>query len=71
MEILIFKTNISSPIRIQAIWDSLKLLGINNFNIDFLAADKILRVVGEHLISAERIIEALGRLGYRCEELNY
>jgi len=52
MEILIFKTNISSPIRIQAIWDSLKLLGINNFNIDFLAADKILRVVGEHLISA-------------------
>ncbi len=27
MEILTFKTNISSPIGIQAIWDSLKKLG--------------------------------------------
>ena len=71
MEILIFKTNISSPIGIQAIWDSLKTLGISNFNIDFLTVDKVLRVVGEHYISAEKIIEAISRLGYRCEELSY
>ena len=71
MEILIFKTNIASPIGIQAIWDSLKTLGISNFNIDFLDVNKVLRVVGEHLISAEKIIEALCLLGYRCEELNY
>ena len=71
MEILIFKTNIASPIGIQAIWDSLKTLGISNFNIDFLDVDKVLRVVGERLISAEKIIEALSHLGYRCEELNY
>ncbi|MEY4538699.1 MAG: hypothetical protein RLZZ306_456, partial [Bacteroidota bacterium] len=35
MEILQFKTNITSPIGIQAIWDALKSLGINHFNIDF------------------------------------
>jgi hypothetical protein len=69
MEILQFKTNITSPIGIQAIWDSLKSLGINNFNIDFWDVDKVLRVVGEHLISAEKIIEAISHLGYRCEEL--
>jgi hypothetical protein len=71
MEILTFKTNISSPIGIQAIWDSLKKIGVNNFNIDFLDVDKILKIITDHRISSEKIIEVISRLGYHCEELNY
>lgn len=71
MEILFFKTNITSPIGIQAIWDSLKKIGVNNFNIDFLDVDKILKIITDHRISSEKIIEVISRLGYHCEELNY
>ena len=70
MEILQFKTNITSPIGIQAIWDALKNLGINYFNIDFQGVDKILRVVSEGVISIEGVISSLTILGYRCEKLS-
>jgi hypothetical protein len=70
MEILQFKTNITSPIGIQAIWDALKSLGINYFNIDFQGVDKILRVVSEGIISIESIVDSLTSLGYRCEKLS-
>ncbi|PWK15057.1 hypothetical protein LV89_04995 [Arcicella aurantiaca] len=69
MEILHFKTNISSPIGIQAIWDSLKVLGVNKFNIDFWDVDNILKVMADQFISSEKIIEVICRLGYHCEEL--
>ena len=70
MEILQFKTNITSPIGIQAIWDALKTLGINYFNIDFHGVDKILRVTSDSIISIESVINSLGNLGYRCEKLS-
>jgi hypothetical protein len=70
MEILFFKTNIASPIGIQAIWDSLKTLGINHFVIDFFGIDKVLRVVSDQAISAKTVIETICGLGYHCEELS-
>ena len=69
MEILIFKTNISSPIGLQAIWDALKSLGINQFIIDFQDVNKILKVVSDRVISIDRIINLLSALGYYCEEM--
>lgn len=69
MEILQFKTNITSPIGIQAIWDALKSLGIYQFYIDFQGVDKILRIVSEGIISIENIINSLSELGYKCEKL--
>ncbi len=70
MEILQFKTNITSPIGIQAIWDALKSLGIYYFNIDFHGVDKILRVTSDAIISIESVIESLANLGYHCEKLS-
>lgn len=70
MEIIQFKTNITSPIGIQAIWDALKTLGINYFNIDFQSVDKILKVVSHGIISIESVITSLSNLGYRCEKLS-
>jgi hypothetical protein len=70
MEILFFKTNITSPIGIQAIWDSLKTLKINYFVIDFIGIDHVLRIMCEQLISPEKIIEVISNLGYHCEELS-
>jgi hypothetical protein len=70
MEILFFKTNITSPIGIQAIWDSLKTLGVNYFVIDFIGMDNVLRVMCEKLILPEKVIEVLSNLGYCCEELS-
>lgn len=69
MEILIFKTNISSPIGLQAIWDALKSLGINQFIIDFQDVNKILKVVSDRIISIDRIINSLSALRYYCEEM--
>lgn len=70
MEILIFKTNITSPIGIQAIWEALKSLGIYQFNIDFQGVDKVLQVVSERIISIDSIVNSLANLGYRCEKLS-
>lgn len=69
METLQFKTNITSPIGIQAIWEALKSLGIYQFNIDFQGVDKILQVISEGVISIESIVNSLSDLGYSCEEL--
>jgi hypothetical protein len=71
MEILFFKTNITSPIGIQAVWDSLKSLGVHYFVIDFIGIDNTLRVMCEQIIPTEKIIEAISNLGYSCEELNF
>lgn len=69
METLFFRTNITSPIGIQAVWDSLKTLGVSYFVIDFIGIDNVLRIMCEQFISTEKIIEAISNLGYRCEEL--
>lgn len=70
METLMLKTNITSPISIQAIWDALKSLGIYQFNIDFQGVDKILKIVTERIITIESIIHTIQNLGYQCEELS-
>jgi hypothetical protein len=69
MEIFILKTNISSPIGIQSLWDALKSLGVYQFNIDFHDVNKVLKVVAERMITKESIINAIQSLGYQCEEL--
>ncbi len=70
MEILQFRTNITSPIGIQAIWDALKSLGIYQFNIDFEGVDKILKIVSDSIISIESVINSLSSLGYKCEKIS-
>ncbi|MEA5460912.1 hypothetical protein VB796_17765 [Arcicella sp. LKC2W] len=70
MEIFILKTNITSPIGIQLLWDTLKSLGINQFNIDFHDVNKVLKVVSERVIGIESVIHAIRNLGYQCEELS-
>jgi tRNA G26 N,N-dimethylase Trm1 len=70
MEIQSFKTNINSPIGIQAIWDALKSVGISNFNIDFYDVNKILKIVSDPFTPYEKIINALVGLGYQCEKLS-
>ena len=70
MEIFILKTNITSLIGIQLLWDTLKSLGINQFNIDFHDVNKVLKVVSERVISIESVINAIQNLGYQCEELS-
>ncbi|MFC0182263.1 hypothetical protein SAMN04515674_101244 [Pseudarcicella hirudinis] len=67
MKILVFKTNISSPIGIQAVWDALKSLNVSSFNIDFQDVNKILQVAVEGFTPPERIVMVLRQLGYRCE----
>jgi hypothetical protein len=69
MESHSFKTNISSPLGIQSIWDSLKPLGVECFNIDFTTPDRVLQLMAEHLVSPEKVAEAIRCLGYQCEEL--
>ena len=69
MEVLQFKTNITSPIGIQEIWETLKSLGIYQFNIDFQGVDKILRVVSDKILSTDTVIDSLSKLGYYCEIL--
>ncbi len=70
METLVFKTNIASPIGIQAIWDALKSIGISNFNIDFHDVNKVLKIVSEQFTPCEKIINALAGLGYQCEKIS-
>ncbi|MDR6564538.1 MULTISPECIES: hypothetical protein [Arcicella] len=70
METLMFKTNITSPIGIQAIWDALKSVGISNFNIDFHDVNKVLKIVSEQFTPSEKIINALVGLGYQCEKIS-
>jgi calcineurin-like phosphoesterase len=65
MQTLIFNTNITSPIGIQAIWEALKTLGINNFNIDFQQMN--LKIITEHLSITDDIIKAICSLGYNCK----
>lgn len=69
MNILFFKTDISSPIGIQAIWDTLKSIEVTNFNIDFSDINKVLKISTEKRINAKAIIHSLNNIGYSCEEL--
>ncbi len=70
MKQLTFKTNIHSPIGIQAIWDALKEIGVTHFNIDFIDLNHAMKIASEHLISPQHIITVLKQLGYTCEYLN-
>ena len=69
MATLTFKTNITSPLGIQALWDSLRSIGVNSFKINFTDFDNALTVVSDYLIPPKHIISIIRRLGYDCEEL--
>jgi hypothetical protein len=70
MNILMFRTDIQSPIGIQSIWEALKPLGIKSFSIDFSDFNHALSVVSEELITPQSISKALKGIGYYCEYLS-
>ncbi|WP_044175624.1 hypothetical protein [Flectobacillus major] len=71
MKTLAFKTNITSPIGIQAVWDALKSVGVNSFNIDFADFNHALSIASERMIAPITVISVLSKLGYYCEEMSF
>ncbi len=69
MEILVFKTDISSRSRISAVAPYLQnLQGIIKWNVDLHDADNILRIESEQLASGD-IEQVLRNAGCYCEAL--
>lgn len=70
MEILIFKTNLSSTKHIGKVKPSLNLHPyIKEWNVDLHDRDNILRVVSENM-PAKEVEQIILNAGYFCEELN-
>ena len=69
MQILVFKTDISSKKRVAAIEPYLsKMQGVVRWNVDLKDIDKVLRIEADSL--SPRIIEKrLQTAGYYCQEL--
>ncbi|MDI9877231.1 MULTISPECIES: hypothetical protein [Bacteroidota] len=70
MNILMFRTDIQSPIGIQSVWEALQPLGIKSFSIDFSDFNHALSVVSEELITPQSISTALKGIGYYSEYLS-
>ncbi|MEO7308448.1 MAG: copper chaperone [Ferruginibacter sp.] len=70
MQILVFKTNLSSTKHISRVKPSLNLHPyIKEWNVDLHDRDNILRVVSENIPPME-IQQIILNAGYVCEELN-
>jgi len=70
MEILVFKTNLSSSKHIRNVKPALNLHpDIKEWNVDLHDRDKVLRVVTENIVSTE-VEHIIQTAGYICEELN-
>lgn len=69
MDILIFKTNLSNPDRINQAKPVLQnIRGIHRWNVDMQDCDNVLRI--EALEVSPRAVESLlQEAGYYCEEL--
>ncbi|MBI3259158.1 MAG: hypothetical protein HYZ54_06770 [Ignavibacteriae bacterium] len=66
--ILIFKTNIHSPIDMEAIAPHLDSPHIIRWSVDREDIDRVLRIEATHDASTE-IINTIQKAGYLCEEL--
>lgn len=71
MEILVFKTNVTSKKKVSKVSPLLTSFPtIQQWNIDLEDCDKILRVVGTGL--APGFVESLlQRAGFNCQEMDY
>ena len=70
IQILVFKTNLSSTKHISKVKPSLNLHPyIKEWNVDLHDCDNILRVVSEN-IQATEVQQIILNAGYVCEELN-
>ena len=69
MQILVFKTNLSSRNRVKEVRSFLDVHPcIDKWNVDLHDCDKVLRVVSNN-IAAEEVENLLVNAGYYCEEL--
>ena len=69
IEILVFKTNLTSTRHIKNVRPALNLHPyIKEWNVDLHDCDKILRVVAENLPATE-VESIMSTAGYLCEEL--
>jgi hypothetical protein len=69
MDVLVFKTNISTPDINPTVERHLRQLkGISRWSIDFSDRDKVLRVEA-HNAQPSEIITVMNSAGFRCEEL--
>ena len=72
MEILIFKTNISSKKKakqLSPIFNSFS--GIKDWHIDTKDVDNVLRIEAENETIEDLMIRKIQVAGYQCEVLNY
>lgn len=69
MDILVFKTNLSSTKRVRAVEPALdQHPKIYQWNVDLHDCDKVLRVISNS-IAATEVENILTHAGYFCEEL--
>lgn len=69
MDILVFKTNVSSEEQVKTVQPYLqRMTEILRWNIDLLDDEFILRIEARHL-NPRRVESALRYAGYDCEEL--
>ncbi len=69
MEILVFKTNLTSKFRVRQVGPVLDFHpNIHQWNVDLHDCDKVLRVVAASIAPAE-VENLLSTAGYYCEEL--
>ncbi len=69
MEILVFKTDVSSRKRVTALAPHLEnMKGIIKWNVDLKDVDKVLRIEC-YSVAPQQIEKNLQRAGYYCEEL--
>ncbi|MDO9377117.1 MAG: hypothetical protein V4725_00700 [Bacteroidota bacterium] len=69
MEILVFKTNLTSKSRVRQVGPVLDIHpNIHQWNVDLHDCDKVLRVVTASIAAAE-VENLLSTAGYYCEEL--
>lgn len=70
MDILIFKTDLNNPQRINSMQSLLKNInGISRWNVDMQDCDNVLRIEATE-VSPRAVENVLKRAGYYCEELN-
>ncbi|MBI5472491.1 MAG: hypothetical protein HY961_09120 [Ignavibacteriae bacterium] len=70
MEVLVFKTNISTPDVTPLVADRLtRVSGIARWTIDFGDRDKVLRVESQ-AAQPHDIVRVITSAGFRCEELD-
>ena len=69
MEILVFKTNLTSTRRVQQVRSTLNVHPqIQQWNVDLHDCDKVLRIISSN-ITGKEIEDLLQKTGYYCEEL--